>query len=215
MDHQKIINQEPQNTRIREQIVQKYFLRGSLFVFLTLFMALPSLAGQPMEQLKETTDKIIAIVSDPALKPPEKAKEKKRLIRKAVDERFDWEEMSRRSLARHWKRRTDDEKKEFINLFGKLLERTYLEQVGNYSGEKVLYLNETIDESGFGDVRIKIITKQETEIPVRYKVKKNGDGWYVYDISVEGRSLINNYRKQFQQMPYKKLLKQLKDKVAQ
>jgi phospholipid transport system substrate-binding protein len=168
-----------------------------------------------MEQIRETTDRIISIVSDPALKSPEKAEEKKLLIRQAVDERFDWEEMSRRSLARHWKRRTEEEKKEFIYLFGKLLERTYLEQVENYSGEKVLYLSETIGEKGFGDVRIKIITRQETEIPVRYKVKKNGDSWYVYDISVEGRSLINNYRKQFQRMSYKKLIKQLKAKVAQ
>ena len=211
----KIINREPQNARIREHIVQLYLLRGSFFFFLTLVMALPALAGQPMEQIRETTDKIIAIVSDPALKSPEKAKEKKLLIRQAVNERFDWEEMSRRSLARHWKRRTEEEKKEFIYLFGKLLERTYFEQVENYSGEEVLYLNETIDEKGFGDVRIKIITRQETEIPVRYKVKKNGDDWYVYDISVEGRSLINNYRKQFQRMSYKKLIKQLKAKVAQ
>ena len=130
-----------------------HFVRVSLFLSLTLFMAIPSLAGQPMEQIRETTDKIISIVSDPALKSPEKAKERKRLIRQAVDERFDWEEMSRRSLARHWKRRTEEEKKEFIYFFGKLLERTYLEQVENYSGEKVLYLNETIDEKGFGDVR--------------------------------------------------------------
>jgi len=195
--------------------VRACYLKGSIFLFLTLFMALPSLAKQPMEQIRETTDRIIAIVSDPALKSPEKAEERKRLIRQAVDERFDWEEMSRRSLARHWKRRTEEEKKEFISLFGKLLERTYLEQVENYSGEKVLYLSETIGEKGFGDVRIKIITRQETEIPVRYKVKKNGDSWYVYDISVEGRSLINNYRKQFQRMSYKKLIKQLKTKVAQ
>ena len=192
-----------------------YLLKGCLFFFLTLVMTLPSLAKQPMEQIRETTDRIIAIVSDPALKSPEKAKERKRLIRRAVDERFDWEEMSRRSLARHWKQRTEEEKREFIFLFGKLLERTYLEQVENYSGEKVLYLNETIEEKGFGDVRIKIITRQETEIPVRYKVKKNGDSWYVYDISVEGRSLVNNYRKQFRQMSYKKLIKQLKAKVAQ
>lgn len=192
-----------------------HFLRVSILFFLTFVMALPTLAGQPMEQIRETTDKIISIVGDPALKSPEKAKERKRLIREAVDERFDWEEMSRRSLARHWKRRTEEEKKEFIYFFGKLLERTYLEQVGNYSGEKVLYLNETMDEKGFGDVSVKIITKQETEIPVRYKVKKNGDGWYVYDISVEGRSLINNYRKQFEQMTYNKLIQQLKAKVAQ
>jgi phospholipid transport system substrate-binding protein len=195
--------------------VSIHLLRVSILFFLTLVMALPTLAVQPMEQIRETTDKIISIVGDPALKSPEKANERKRLIRQAVDERFDWEEMSRRSLARHWKRRTEEEKKEFIYLFGKLLERTYLEQVGNYSGEKVLYLNETIDEKGFGDVSVKIITKQETEIPVRYKVKKNGDGWYVYDISVEGRSLINNYRKQFEQMPYNKLIQQLKAKVAQ
>jgi phospholipid transport system substrate-binding protein len=195
--------------------VSIHLFRVSILFFLTLVMALPTLAGQPMEQIRETTDKIISIVGDPALKSPEKANERKRLIRQAVDERFDWEEMSRRSLARHWKRRTEEEKKEFIYLFGKLLERTYLEQVGNYSGEKVLYLNETIDEKGFGDVSVKIITKQETEIPVRYKVKKNGDGWYVYDISVEGRSLINNYRKQFEQMPYNKLIQQLKAKVAQ
>ncbi|MCD6298190.1 MAG: ABC transporter substrate-binding protein [Deltaproteobacteria bacterium] len=195
--------------------MRAYFLKGSIFLFLTLVMTVPSLAGQPMEQIRKTTDRIIAIVSDPELKPPEKAKERKRLIRQAVDERFDWEEMSRRSLARHWKRMTEEEKKEFIYLFGKLLERTYFEQAGNYSGEKVLYLSETVDETGFGDVRIKIITRQETEIPVRYKVKKNGDGWYVYDVSVEGRSLINNYRKQFQRMPYKKLIKQLRAKVAQ
>ncbi len=195
--------------------MQIYLLRGCLIFFLTLVMAPPSLAGQPMDQIRETTDKIISIVSDPALKSPEKANERKLLIRKAVDERFDWEEMSRRSLARHWKRRSEEEKKEFIDLFGKLLERTYLEQVENYSGEKVLYLNETIDDKGFGDVRVKIVTKQETEISVRYKVKKNGDGWYVYDISVEGRSLINNYRKQFQRMSYRKLIKQLKAKVAQ
>ena len=195
--------------------MRAYFLKGSIFLFLTLVMTVPSLAGQPMEQIRKTTDRIIAIVSDPELKPPEKAKERKRLIRQAVDERFDWEEMSRRSLARHWKKRTEEEKKEFVYLFGKLLERTYLEQVENYSGEEVLYISETIDEKGFGDVRIKIITRQETEIPVRYKVKKNGDGWYVYDISVEGRSLINNYRKQFQRMSYKKLIRQLKAKVAQ
>jgi len=93
---------------IRERIVPIYLFRGGLFFFLTLVVSMPSLAGQPMEQIRETTDRIIAIVSDPALKSPEKAKERKQLIRRAVDERFDWEEMSRRSLARHWRRRTQE-----------------------------------------------------------------------------------------------------------
>jgi phospholipid transport system substrate-binding protein len=192
-----------------------YLLRVSLFIFLTLAIAIPSLAGRPMEQIRETTDKIIAIMVDPKLQSPDKLQERRRLIRQAVDERFDWEEMSRRSLARHWKNRTEEEKKEFIYLFGKLLERTYFEQVQNYSGEKAVYLEENIDETGYGDVKIKVITKQETEIPVTYKVKKNKDDWYVYDVSVEGRSLINNYRKQFQEMSYKQLIKQLRAKIAQ
>jgi phospholipid transport system substrate-binding protein len=191
-----------------------YLLRYGVFLFLTVFMATPSLGGQPTEQLRATADKIIAIVSDPALKSDDRAGERKRLIREAVDERFDWEEMSRRSLARHWKRRTEDEKKEFINLFGKLLERTYLERVESYSGEKVLYIDENVSENGFGDVSVKIVTRQGTEIPVKYKVKRNGKDWFVYDISVEGRSLVNNYRKQFQRMSYRQLIKQLKAKVA-
>jgi len=182
---------------------------------LVLSTAAPCLAGQPTEQIRETTDKIIAIVTDPALKPPEKAEEKKVRIREVVNERFDWREISRRTLARKWKRRTEKEKAEFVRLFGRLLERTYLAQVEGYSGEKVLYLKEALYKGGFAEVEVKIVNKQGTEIPVTYKLRKRGDKWLVYDISIEGRSLVNNYRKQFQRMSYRRLIKQLKAKVAQ
>jgi len=189
-----------------------------IFFFILLFFSpVVSFGGTPTESVKDTTDKIIAIVSDPVLKTPEKKEEKARLIRAAVDERFNWKEMSRRTLARHWAKRTDQEKKEFIDLFGKLLERTYLERVEGYSGEKVLYINEVVDGK-YGIVSVKIVTEKDTEISVRYKVKKKGENWLVYDISIEGVSLINNYRKQFNSIivrsSYKELVGKLREKVG-
>lgn len=186
-------------------------------IFLTTAFSVTSLAGEPTEEIKETTDKIIAILTEPALKGPDKKSERNRLVRKVVDERFDWGEMSRRALARHWRKRSDKEKKLFIDLFGRLLERTYMDKVGGYSGEKVLYEGERVD-GNYGIVKVKIVTKKETEIPVKYRVKKKGGEWLVYDISVQGVSLINNYRKQFNSIilrsSFNDLIKKLEAKVS-
>jgi phospholipid transport system substrate-binding protein len=190
---------------------------GCVLVFtIAVFASMPAMAGEPTEKIRVTTDKIIGIVSNPALKGPEKAAERRLLIRKAVDERFDWEEMSRRTLARHWQKRTIEEKTMFIDLYGKLLEQTYLDRVEGYSGEKVLYESERVDGE-YSVVKVKILTKQETEISTEYRLKKNAGDWLVYDISVEGVSLINNYRTQFNSIivrsSYKDLIKKLKAKV--
>lgn len=197
-------------------MIARYVWRGAVFFFLASVISVPSLAQEPTKAIKDTTDKILAIVSDPALKAPGKEPERKRLVRKAIDERFDWEEMGRRTLARHWARRTDQEKKEFVDLFGRLLEKTYLDKVGSYSGEKVIYVNERTN-GDYGIVKIKIITKKEQEIPVMYRVRKKGNEWFVYDISIEGVSLINNYRTQFNSIlvrsSFKKLIEKLKAKV--
>jgi len=191
-------------------------------VLFSLFMLVAaesvSVAGEPTEHVRKTTDRIIAIVTDPGLKEADKAREKSRQIRSVVDERFDWEEMSKRTLARHWKDRTQDEKKEFIDLFGKLLERTYLDKVEGYSGEKVLYVDEKV-EGKYAMVAVKIVTQQETEVQVDYRLQKKGNEWLVYDISIEGVSLINNYRKQFNSImtrsSFKDLMEKLRSKVEE
>jgi len=189
-----------------------------LSLFLIIGFVIPAWAGEPTEKIKQTTDKILKIVTDPSLKNPSKAQERKKSIRKAVDERFDWEEMARRALARHWDQRTDQEKKEFVGLFGDLLERTYLNKVEGYSGEKVQYEGETL-ESEYAVVKVKIITQKNVDIPVEYRLHKKGNDWFVYDISIEGVSLVNNYRTQFSsiitQSSYENLVKKLKEKVAQ
>lgn len=195
----------------------KRHLWGFMFwLFVTSCIASIAMAGMPTEKIKETTDKIISIVSDPALKSEEKKTERKRLIRQAIDERFNWEEMARRTLARHWRKRTEEEKREFTDLYGKLLERTYLEKVEGYSGEKVIYEGDKID-GNYGIVQIKILTQQQTEIPTEYRVKLKGEDWLVYDISIEGVSLVNNYRSQFNSIimrsSYEDLIKKLKQKI--
>ena len=192
-----------------------FFTRTIFLVFLSVAIAAPVLAAEPMEEIKQTTDKILSILTNPALKPSSKTAEKEKLIRQAVDERFDWEEMARRSLATHWANRTPEERKEFVSLFADLLERTYMKQVEDYSGEKVLYEGETKDVD-YATVRVKIVTKKNKDIAVEYRLKKEGNHWSVYDVSIAGVSLVNNYRIQFNsiilQSSYENLVKRLREK---
>lgn len=177
-----------------------------------------AMAGEPTEKIKETTNKILAIVTNPDLKDPGKEGQRRKLIRQAVNERFDWEEMTRRSLGTHWNARTADERKNFISLFGDLLERTYLDRVEGYSGEKVFYLGERLD-GDYAEVDVKIVTTQNAEVPVKYRLKKKNNDWRVYDISISGVSLVNNYRVQFSgilaKSSYQDLVKQVEKKVAE
>ena len=192
--------------------------RKLLFFSLIFAIATPVCAGVPTEKVKETTEKILSIVTDADLKGPDKDKERRALIRKAVDERFDWEELSRRSLARHWRKLDDEQKKEFVVLFGKLLERTYLDRVEGYSGEQVTYVNEIV-EGEYALVEVRVLTSKGTEIPANYKLRKKDGDWRVYDISIEGVSLVNNYRVQFNDIitksSYEELIKKLQEKVAE
>jgi phospholipid transport system substrate-binding protein len=193
-------------------------LREGVFLFLILGITVSAWAGEPTDQIKQTTDTILSIVSDPALKVPSKAEERRRQIRNAVDQRFDWEEMARRSLARHWAQRTSEEKKEFVHLFADLLERTYMDKIEGYSGEKVQYEGDTI-EGDYAVVRVKIVTQKNVDIPVEYRLQKKGNNWLVYDVSIEGVSLVNNYRTQFNSIivgsSYADLVKRLKAKAAE
>ena len=194
------------------------FYRKLPFLALIFAMVTPAYAGVPTEKIKETTEKILSIVTNPDLKGPDKEEERRRLIREAVDERFDWKEMSQRALARHWRKLNSEQKQKFVTLFGELLERTYLNRVEDYSGEQVTYVNEVIDGE-YALVEVKILTTKGTEIPVKYKLRKKGEDWRVYDIAIEGVSLVNNYRVQFNDIitksSYEELVKKLQEKVAE
>lgn len=196
-------------------MVQTLLLRLTLPLFLILGMVTQGFPGEPQNQLRQTTDKVLAILSDPALKSADRAKEKRELILKAVDERFDWEEMARRTLARHWAQRTPEERQEFIRLFKELLERVYMDKVEGYSWNKILYEGEQID-GDYATLRVKVFTAKDQTLQVEYRTRKKGGLWLIYDFSVEGVGLVNNYRTQFNEIilksSYQELIKRLKAK---
>jgi len=189
--------------------------RWILGLFLAVVMNTSALAENPKDQIKQTTDRILSILTDPSHRGAAKAEERRKLIRKAVDERFDWEEMAQRALGIHWSKRTPEEKKEFVRLFEDLLARAYMDKIEGYSGERIVYAGEIID----GDrarANVKIVTSRNREIPLEYRLLKKGSQWLVYDISIEGVSLVNNYRTQFNSIilksGYEDLVKKLKEK---
>ncbi|HWC03211.1 MAG TPA: ABC transporter substrate-binding protein [Methylomirabilota bacterium] len=172
-------------------------------------------AGPPTDQLRATIDRVLAILQDAALKQPGKAEERRQKIRAAANEVFDWQETGKRALGRHWQGRSPKEREEFSALFADLLERSYVGKIEAYSGEKIVYGEETV-EGDQTTVRTKLVTKAGTQIPIDYRMQKEGDRWRVYDVLIENVSLVGNYRSQFnriiQQSGYPDLVQRLKSK---
>ena len=192
--------------------------RQSSFIlagFLLLVVAHEGWAGPPTDQLKTSIDKVIQILEDPALKVDGKVKERRTAVRHVANDIFDFAETARRSLARHWQGRTDQEREEFVALFSDLLERSYISKIEFYGGERVQYGREQLD-GDYAMVSSKIMTKQGQEVPVDYRMLRRGDRWLVYDVVIEGVSLISNYRTQFnkivQTSSYAELVKKMKTK---
>jgi phospholipid transport system substrate-binding protein len=163
---------------------------------LALVVARDAVAGVPTDQLRGSIDLVLKIVTDPELKKEARTAERRRRIRTVVNQIFDFTEISQRSLGRHWQTRTPAEREQFVALFGDLLENAYITKIESYSGEKIQYPGDVID-GDLAVVKTRIVTKQGTEIPIDYRMFLNGGRWAVYDVSIEGISLIGNYRTQF------------------
>jgi len=156
----------------------------------------PAWAGAPTDQLRASVDEVIRILDDPSLKPVSRAPERRAAIRKAADTIFDFSETAKRALGRHWRALSEQDRQEFVGLFADLLERAYLSKIETYSGEKIAYTGDSID-GDLATVKTSFTTRKGTDIPIDYRMLRQGDRWLVYDVSVEGVSLINNYRTQF------------------
>lgn len=190
-------------------------LRGVLVLFLTLVLAPGAQAGEATDQLRTAVDQAIKILEDPALKKPENAKERRARLRKTAETIFDYRETAKRALARHWAGRTPQEQEEFIALFADLLERSYMGKIEQYGGENVSYVSETVD-GDVAAVKTRILTKTKQEVPIDYRLLKSGGRWLIYDVIIEGVSLVGNYRNQFnriiQTSSYAELVKRMKTK---
>jgi phospholipid transport system substrate-binding protein len=199
----------------------RWVVVGTLLSSLLLVSA-PRLAsaGEPQEKVRETVDAVLAVLQDKSLQGPENTEKRREKMRRAVFQRFGFEEMSQRALGQHWQKRTPAEKKEFTTLFGELLERSYINKIESYTGEqKVLYTQETIDKDGYASVRTEIVVKRDANVAVEYRLLRREGNWQIYDVVIEGVSLVNNYRTQFNnivsQESFDALMKKLKLKLEQ
>lgn len=185
-------------------------LAAALLVF-----AAAAWAGEPTQQLKSAVEKVLAVLRNPELRKKENKEERRKKIREVVENEFDFAAMARSALAAHWEKRSPAERKEFVQLFSTLIERTYIGKIELYTDETVRYANERL-ENGFATVDTFIATKKGQEILIRYSMLKSGSDWKVYDVTIEGNRLVKNYRDQFQSIirrsSYEDLVKTLRAK---
>jgi phospholipid transport system substrate-binding protein len=175
-------------------------------------------AGEPLEVVRTAVDKAVQILKDPKLQSQDKKRERIERLREALNPIFDYEEMAKRALGTHWRRRTPAEQEEFVKLFRDFLERIYSDKVDLYGGEKVRFGREVIDKD-FAQVESTIIKPKGEELAVIYKLRQLNGQWKVYDAVVENISIVNNYRSQFDRIisgsSYEELVKRLQEKAGQ
>jgi len=170
-------------------------------------------ASEITSQLKSTINKVINIVTDERLKGDEKAR--RTALRNTIDQRFNYTQMVRRSLAKNWEPRSAQERQAFIKLFKALLEHSYANKLESYSDEKIRYVDEII-KGEYALIKTEVIRPAST-ISVDYKLLNENETWKVYDFVIEGVSMVRNYRSQFTKIirkeSYEVLVKKLRSKV--
>jgi phospholipid transport system substrate-binding protein len=186
---------------------------------LTILLLVPPVwvaAGVPGDQVRQSTDRLLAILKDPQLKGESKKNERRDKLKEVIYQRFDFTEMAKRSLGSEWRRRSPEEQKEFVKLFTDLLKRAYLDQLESYNGEKIQYVKET-EDNNHAQVDTKIIDNKGREFSVDYRLHNRNGDWKIYDVVIEDISLINNYRAQFNRVlaksSYEDLVNRMKGKT--
>ena len=186
---------------------------GALSIALAFVLALvvSAHAGTPTEALKQHVDQVVKILSDPSVRP-EARREK---VRKIAEDVFDYPDTARRALGPHWNARSPQQREEFVKLFSEILDRSYGSKIELYQGERVQYVGGTIDGTG-ATVKTTIVTKKGTDVPVDYRLHLKDGRWLVYDVIIEGVSLVANYRTQFNKIVqtegYESLVQRLRAK---
>lgn len=169
-------------------------------------------------EIKSSIDGILDILRDNNLSSPSNQEKRRAKMRELVRGRFDFEEMAKRSLARHWNDRTPEERKRFVALFSDLIEASYISKIESYSDEKITYDREELRGDKYGSVSTTIISPK-VDIPIEYKVIKKDGKWFVYDVVIEGVSFISTYRNQYNRTivreSYAYLIQEMKGKVEE
>jgi len=184
-----------------------------LLLAASLLMASVSFANPPADEIKRTVDEVVRIVADKDMKKNDT--KRRQALKKSISNIFDYAEMAKRSMGKHWNVRTPAEKKNFIDLFASLLENSYAGKIESYNNEKIIYIRDIVD-GDYAEVKSKVVTANRDEFTLDYRLFKQNNKWMVYDVIIEGVSLVANYRSQFNKIinanGYDKLVDKLQSK---
>lgn len=185
-----------------------------IFLLLIASTFIASVAcANPTEDVKKTVDEVVRIVADKDMKKNEA--KRRQALKKAISTIFDYSEMAKRSLGKHWNPRTMAEKKQFTEIFATLLENSYAGKIESYNNERIVYIRDIVEDN-YAEVKSKVVTAARDEFTLDYRLLKQSNKWMVYDVIIEGVSLVSNYRSQFNKIitadGYSTLVKKLHTK---
>jgi phospholipid transport system substrate-binding protein len=188
-----------------------------IIMAVVLAAASPATAASPTETVKAAVQQVFSQPGSSAVKAPSVA-ERRAQIRKVTETLFDFEEMSQRSLGKAWAQASPAEQKEFVRLFGGLIANAYMGRIEQYAGEPITYVGERI-EGDDARVQSRVVTPKGSEVPIEYRLYRSTEGrWTVYDIYVDGFSLVGSYKAQFNRLlqrgTFADLLRQLRQKTG-
>jgi phospholipid transport system substrate-binding protein len=172
-------------------------------------------AMTPTETVKTRVESALQSLSQTSGGSPESIEQRRVELRRAADSLFDFTEMGRRALGRHWADRTPAEREEFVKLFTDLIARSYIGKIDHYAGETIAYTAERVDGDE-ASVQSRVVTAKGSQIPVEYRLHRVNDDWSAYDVFVENVSLVGTYRSQFDRIirseSFASLLRRLREK---
>ena len=189
--------------------------RYAAVIITGIFLATPAFAGVS-DDVKYTVEELFRIVADKDLKKHDQ--QRRQVLKKVINTIFDYSEMAKQTLGRHWNQRTRAERAQFTDLFASLLDNSYISKTESYNNEKIVYLKETID-GDHAEIKSKIVTAKRDEYALDYRLLNENGKWMVYDIVIEGVSMVSNYRTQFSRIisnnGYSELVKKLQTKTSE
>jgi len=170
-------------------------------VILGLLLLLPGSVrasdGKPVDLVRDTLDRALRILNDPALQGPEKKEARRQQVRRLIASRFNYAEMAERSLGSHWAKLTSEQRQAFVALFGELFERSYSRLVLNsLPDQQIVYAGETVNGTR-AVVKTVMVDKRGDRLPVDYQLRRPKAQWELSDVVIDGVSIVNNYQSQF------------------
>ncbi|MGD1969753.1 MAG: ABC transporter substrate-binding protein [Desulfobacterales bacterium] len=193
-----------------------YIGLGAILLAIAVMLPFEALAAGAKDTVETQINKMLTKMQSPEFKGLDRSA-KINEITTVINEIFDWQELSRRTLGREWKKFSPDQQKEFVSLFEKLLQDIYADRILAYTSEKIEFGKETELKKGLEEVESYIITADGTRVPLFYRLTNKSGQWRVYDVVIEGVSMVKNYRGQFREILSKKkpedLLQTLREKT--